>query len=965
LAEQVEITNVGGEGLASEATLQNLLAAMRDLGGEKGKSAAAKAQKLYTQAQKDGIKIIDTEADSREKNTENLKDNTSKLQKFGQALSDAAVSGLFAVGASLKNLTTELMFGGDELSDFAKHIPIVGGHLSLLTGMIDSNMSAFRELSAVGARFGDGLNDIRAASAAAAMPLDEFVNLVSENSMVMKMFGSDVASGAKSFAAMSKELRDGPGKALMGLGFTSTELNELLVDYADIQAGAFTRDRIQGRITAKNAAEFGEQLNALSAATGKRRDQIMEEIKAQQADIRIRAAMSRYTGEEGERFRANIGTVSGISKGLADALVDFDDGIPTNESTRRLMQFSDTFAQFGDDVENMNPRELNNFVVGVRQDLEEYARANNTTVEELSKSIPGLESVFGIVGETAHMAEMSLEEFAEVQRKAAEEANRNEGLKQLGETVRQFRGALLDAFIEGGALKTITTEFDKLATSLSDFVKSPAFKEGLENLTKTITTFVSNFQNFDLKTALFGGKKGDELSDGTVLENDVAGLFGGGEGGGSWITDSIKGLFSDFLDFEIPWGTLFVGGLIGIGAAIAAPVLAIPAGIAAAITAVFGIQALKDLLAGAWDALTAAFTWTADVLGDAVSGISGLFSTAWETVKGWFTFGEGETFSISEIATNMWNTVTGWFGMEGTDFSISALGTMAWETVKGWFSLQAGIVTGLADLAIGAWNTVTGWFGFEGINFSISELASNAWETVKGFFSFGGGEGEEGTSFSITNLLSDAWATITGFFSLENFELPSISSMFQGIIDAVKGFFTFDFEMPNFKAYLPKWLGGEGKSLFGGGDDVASATISEPPDVTPAAEGGAALADAQSAIATFANLDGLQNNLDILKTGLDVNTVLSYTNAMERLVEVLGELNEELAKDNKFGPGTGENAGSVLAKMDSVGGGGAGGEEVNSSLQEILAVLRAQNTKTNQIEVNTRARGLDISRTVS
>ena len=48
MAEQVEITNVGGEGLASEATLQNLLAAMRDLGGEKGKSAAAKAQKLYT-----------------------------------------------------------------------------------------------------------------------------------------------------------------------------------------------------------------------------------------------------------------------------------------------------------------------------------------------------------------------------------------------------------------------------------------------------------------------------------------------------------------------------------------------------------------------------------------------------------------------------------------------------------------------------------------------------------------------------------------------------------------------------------------------------------------------------------------------------------------------------------------------------------------------------------------------------
>ena len=395
MAEETEIINVGGEGVASEATLQLLLRAMQNRGGGSSDDESAKVQELYNKSQKDGLKIIDTEADKRDKNTKEVKKGSSALKKFSKALSDAAVSGLFGVFSSMKNMSAELMFGGENLSDFAQHIPIIGGHLSMLTGMIDDNLAAFRELSSVGARFGDGLNDIRAASAAAAMPLDEFVNLVSQNSMTMKMFGSDVASGALSFSKMSKELRDGPGKALMGLGFTSTELNELLVDYASLQAGSFTRDRIQGRISAQNAAAFAEQLNGLSAATGKRRDQIMEEIKAGQADIRIRAAMSRYTGEEGERFRANIGTVSGISKDLADALVDFDDGIPSNESTRRLVQMSDTFANFGDDVENMNPRELNNFVVDVRKDLEAFAAANNTTVEELGKTIPGLESIFG------------------------------------------------------------------------------------------------------------------------------------------------------------------------------------------------------------------------------------------------------------------------------------------------------------------------------------------------------------------------------------------------------------------------------------------------------------------------------------------------------------------------------------------------------------------------------------------
>lgn len=1005
MAEEVEISNVGGDGVASEATLQNLLTAMRNLGGDKGKSAAAKTQRLYNQSLQDSIKIVDTEADVREENTKQTEDNTSKLKKFGTALSDATVSGIFAVGASLKNLTSELMFGGDTLSDFAQHIPLIGGYLGMLTGVIDGNLAAFRELSSVGARFGDGLNDIRAASAAAAMPLDEFVNLVSENSMTMKMFGSDVASGAKSFAAMSKELRDGPGRALMGLGYTSTELNELLIDYADIQAGAFTRDRIQGRITAQNAAEFADQLNALSAATGKRRDQIMEEIKGQQADIRIRAAMSRYTGEEGERFRANIGTVSSISKGLADALVDFDDGIPTNASTQRLQQMSSTFARFGQDVENMDPRQLNNFVVDVRKDLEAYAAANSTTVEELQRTIPGLESIFSIVGETAHMAEMTQEQFQAVQEAAALEAKRNDGLKTLGETVRNFRGALLDAFIESGVLKTVTDSFDTLATSLGDFIKSDAFKEGLTKLTDTIKTFISNFQNFDLKTALFGGKATKDVFDKdgnkiTSKGDDVEGLFGGtgdfnvGEMFGNFISDAFSSLLPS-LD------TVLVGLAAGIAALVFAPVAAPFLAIGAALAAMFGWETIKGWVSDGWDAITGVFTSIGEWF--SVSKIREKLVEAWDSVTGvfsgikdWWT-----NTSFGEMLSNVWNSVTGLFTSLGewwanfsfgefidntlvkiwdnagaafssigewfSNFSITETLTNMWNTVTGFFSFGEGEAAfSISQLATDAWNTVTGWFGFgEGTGFSIFQLATDAWNTVTSWFSFGDGQ----SSFSISEIASNMWNTVTGWFSFGDLEIPSIGSMFQGIIDAVKGFFTFDFEMPNFRQYLPTWLGGEGKELFG--DSSAAATTPEPvvsaEDLEAAAVAKDALVETQSAIGAFANIEGLQNNLDILKNGLDVDNVRSYTSAMEDLVEVLSQLNEELSRDNNgmLRAGTGENAGSVLSRMGSNSGSGAGGDEVNNTLREVLEVLRLQNTKTNQIEINTRARGLDISRTIS
>ena len=55
MAEEVEITNVGGsDGVASEATLASLVAALQRMGGagsDSGAKAAQKAQKLYTKTE--------------------------------------------------------------------------------------------------------------------------------------------------------------------------------------------------------------------------------------------------------------------------------------------------------------------------------------------------------------------------------------------------------------------------------------------------------------------------------------------------------------------------------------------------------------------------------------------------------------------------------------------------------------------------------------------------------------------------------------------------------------------------------------------------------------------------------------------------------------------------------------------------------------------------------------------------
>ena len=1014
MAEEVEITNVGGsDGVASEATLASLVAALQRMGGagsDSGAKAAQKAQKLYTKTQQDGVVITRNNTKAELENTAATKEATGAVSNFSRTIGGAAVGAIGDVIGSFVNFGEQLAFGGNRISDFTSSIPLIGQFLGPLAGMIDNSIDAFREVSQVGATFGEGLAGLRRAAADSAIPFDDFTSIVRENSVILQQFGGDVASGASSFGRMAKELRDGPGRELMNMGFTSMELNEVLLDYAELQTRQFRQNRTQGRVTASNAAAFAENLRELSAVTGKSREEIMKSMKAQQGDVRIGAVMANMTADAAEKFSANIGAVSATSQGLANALIDYEDGIPTDETTKRLMAFSETFRTQGQNIENMDPTQLEAFMIQVNKELAAKAESFGGGLENAMSKVPGLADALQVITDTNTLANESAEQKLAREKREEEQRKKQKGLMDFEETINQARSALQLAFIDSGIFKLTEDGVSEFATAIKEFTESPEFKDSLKALTGIIKdmierfkTFITDIGKFNLKTAFLGGKKSDikeKNEDGTdkVLDADVEGLLGDMFSGASDMTAGIGGYIADgvksviaglFSGFDITWDDVFVGGLAVVATAIAAPIVGLPVLIVAAITAVIGKDKLIELFKGTWEVITGFFSFGTGEDSKSYS-IGNLASGAWETVKGWFTFGEGEStfslgslasdawktvtgwfvpdsegnYSIADIASNVWETVTGWFTLADTKFSISEDLTKLWTTVTGWFGFGEGEATyAISTLINEAWTKITGFFDFGKEGFSFSALATKAWETITGFFTFGA----DTLTYSISSLLTTAWETVTGFFGFEGIKIPSISSLFQGIIDTVKGFFDFDFEMPNFKQYLPKWLGGEGKSLLGGSDtelEIPTAEASPTLDATPAVEGANSLMDAQSAMASFSNIEGLQSNLDILKSGLDTDAVRSYTDSMEKLVEVLGELNDELSKDNKFGIGTGENAGSVLSKMDSIGGGGSS-EEVNNTLQLVLAELRLQTPKQAAIVRNTKnGNSTDISRSM-
>ena len=91
MAEQTEITNIGGEGVASEVTLANLLAVTEQMAKKAGidpKDVNKKLKALST-ATEDTIKVSTKHRDAQKKNTKTLNVATDALKKLGSTAGGA------------------------------------------------------------------------------------------------------------------------------------------------------------------------------------------------------------------------------------------------------------------------------------------------------------------------------------------------------------------------------------------------------------------------------------------------------------------------------------------------------------------------------------------------------------------------------------------------------------------------------------------------------------------------------------------------------------------------------------------------------------------------------------------------------------------------------------------------------------------------------------------------------------
>ena len=1072
MAEQtVEIENVGGTGVASEVTLERVAKAVEKMAGIKSKGQAAenKLRELHNKAQQSGVKVVKDSTKALDKNTEAVDSSTSAFNNAAKGALGLAAKGFGTLLGSATGLAKELVTGGNRVTDFAQHIPLVGSHLAILTGFMDNTVDQFRSLTAVGVDFGGSLFEVQNMAAKSGLSLETFSSTIRNNSADLALFAGGAREGAKRFTQISGQLQKQFGPQFSALGLTMEETAEYTADYIKLQTRLGRSQQMSDTQIAQGTAAYTMQLDRLAKITGKQRDEIAAGLEKESLDARMKAVMATM----GDTARANLTGVTQIleaaSPQAAEAVREMvaTGGVPISDFGKDLVRLNPNLAAMSRGLRDGTVTQ-DEYLAEVRKTAE---MANNLTDEQKKQyaTMAGLGSAVG----SAAIEFMGLQNVGAgstdaliAQQKAAKRGSA--GLLDFERRITQARNIIIGALIDSGvfeSLETVMADIINYFTSEDGIAK---MKETVEKIAVGIKDFLALVQDKGLFGAI-GEKMGDALKSAltspavltavggafalllggaaikSAVTGAIGGLFSGGGGGGGGGKGSGRGR----------------GGGVGKGAgsAVGNFVGSMGAGVMKGAATGLAAFANPQILVGA-GILAGSIT----AIGAGIAGAAWLLGKSLPTfVDGLKSFEDIDGTALSTAATGMLDLSLGMAAF-GAGTAVAGLGTMV-----------GGITEGIGKL-FGADDPLTKLKKFSDTKIDAAQVKSNA-EAMKDF-SDAMGAAASAPGESITKAIG---SSIAGFFGAEggipydqikefekhNFDAAKIKLNSEALVaftdalasskkgeavagagnavgaigNAIAGFFggesgipykqisdfeTYTFDSVKIKANAEAMVAfnqaltssasassesGIGNAVGAIGNAIASFfggstpfdKVKEFGDLAINAAGVEANASAMGSFATAmsafsgsgienvsipkALVDRMEDMAAITGTGftttaegltaltavpglaatitslnsLDATDVLTYNEAMKDLVEVLGELNTELGKDNKVGFGTGTNAGDVIGKLDSIGGSSSGSNQalnqLNSTMQQVLTVL--EETYVLEEKQNTNIKGLN------
>ena len=428
--QDVDIRNVGGprprDGVASEATLAELLEAVkRSGGGGSTRTAETRAMDSFARSTREAAAdqgtlskaVAATEA-ALDAFEETIKNNTKRLSEF-----------------------TENIIGNSNL---------ITRSLNRFNYFVDENIDRFRSLSSIGASFGNSLNDLVSTAVDGKMGIGEFTSLVMENAEVLRSLSGTVTEGSKRFANLSTQLRAGRlGKELYSIGYTFSEINETLLNYIDISRRSMLNERMTDSELIQGTEAYVNELERLTKITGMSRKEAQAAMEQQMGDQRIRMQLAKMNPEEAARFQTNMAYLDNQVSGMGEVFRQLASMDPGDELTRMLQVFAPELASGARDMQNMTTGELHNFIASFGDQIDEMSTAmGEEQVAYLYRTNSVFREMFNMASQANRLSSLSEEERQRLDKELSSRSQLTSTFAYFEEQMRQVTGDIMNSFFD-------------------------------------------------------------------------------------------------------------------------------------------------------------------------------------------------------------------------------------------------------------------------------------------------------------------------------------------------------------------------------------------------------------------------------------------------------------------------------------------------------------------------------------
>lgn len=238
----------------------------------------------------------------------------------------------------------------DSLSNLPGVLGLAAQMFSYQTKVLEKNLQTFQAMSQSGATLGGNLDLVRESAKGMGLSMDEFANVMKNNTAYFLNFGETADAGAKALIKFNTTMINGTtGKALLGMGYSLEEANNMLGTYSATMGGV-SREQLGNQKEMEGSVKsFAEELSASAILEGKSRQQKQEEMKERSLIAARENLMSKMTAEQKQAFvQVENAALRSGGKAAADAMLAHALGMGpvTKESQQYVGMFGESALKF-------------------------------------------------------------------------------------------------------------------------------------------------------------------------------------------------------------------------------------------------------------------------------------------------------------------------------------------------------------------------------------------------------------------------------------------------------------------------------------------------------------------------------------------------------------------------------------------------------------------------------------------